>query len=63
MSDKPRYTEGIVHDGAGILKDGVLMTIDEILKELNANVEPKYKYQKYMDYCDELIFNAGRELK
>ena len=29
------YTEGICGDGAAILKDGVRMTITEVLQELN----------------------------
>ena len=32
----PRYTEGICNDGAAILEDGEMITIDQILKELNA---------------------------
>ena len=51
MSEEPRYTEGICEDGAGILKDGMLMTIDEILKELNTNSEPDYKYSTYKKWA------------
>lgn len=54
------YTEGIVADGACILKDGGKMTISEILAELNAaagNVE--------CDACGNWIgpegMNAGVE--
>lgn len=32
-----KYTEGICDDGAAILKDGKMMTISEILLELNQN--------------------------
>jgi len=35
----PEYTEGICGDGAAILKDGVMMTIPEILNELNSITE------------------------
>ena len=31
-----QYTQGVCEDGAAILKDGVLMTIEEILTELNS---------------------------
>ena len=34
-SPEPRYTEGFDMDGVVILKDGVPMTIAEILAELN----------------------------
>lgn len=30
-----RYSEGICHDGAAILKDGEMITIDKVLKLLN----------------------------
>ena len=30
-----KYTEGVCGDGAGILKDGELITIEQVLKELN----------------------------
>lgn len=30
------YTQGICEDGAAILKDGVMMTVDEIVAELNS---------------------------
>jgi hypothetical protein len=32
--DRP-YTEGVCEDGAAILKDGRMMTISEVLDELN----------------------------
>jgi len=32
--DQP-YTEGVMGDGAAILKDGALMTVSQILHELN----------------------------
>ena len=34
--DEPRYTQGIMGDGAAILDDGVLLTVEEILDRLNA---------------------------
>ena len=30
-----QYTEGIVHDGAAIIKDGKMQTIEQILEQLN----------------------------
>ena len=35
-SDEPRYTQGIMGDGAAILDDGVLLTVEQILDRLNA---------------------------
>jgi hypothetical protein len=35
LKPEPLYTEGVCHDGAAILKDGVMMTIDQVLAELN----------------------------
>jgi hypothetical protein len=34
--EPPHYTEGVCHDGAAILRDGVPITISEILTTLNA---------------------------
>lgn len=31
----PEYTKGICHDGAAILKDGKMITIEQVLEELN----------------------------
>jgi len=35
-TDEPRYTQGIMADGAAILDDGVLITVEQILDRLNA---------------------------
>lgn len=35
MTDLTRYTEGVCADGAAILRDGVMMRIEEIVSELN----------------------------
>lgn len=35
VEEAATYTEGICGNGAAILKDGVMMTIPEVLKELN----------------------------
>ena len=32
------YTQGVCQDGAAILKDGQMMTIDQVLEELRENV-------------------------
>jgi hypothetical protein len=34
--EAPYYSQGVCGDGAAILKDGVMLTIDEIVAELNA---------------------------
>ncbi len=36
-SDEPRYTQGIMGDGAAILDDGALLTVEQILDRLNAS--------------------------
>lgn len=35
MTDQPHYTEGVLGDAAAILRDGVMMPIEEIVSELN----------------------------
>jgi len=35
MTDLPYYTEGVCSDGAAILRDGVMMPIEDIVSELN----------------------------
>ena len=35
MTDLPYYTEGVCGDGAAILRDGVMMPIEDIVSELN----------------------------
>lgn len=47
MSD-PKYTQGVCADGAAILKDGVMMTIEEILAELNTR--PGYKWKTFEEW-------------
>lgn len=46
-----KYTEGIVLDGAGILRDGKLITISEILDNLNT-IKPQKVY--LLQGCDEI---------
>jgi hypothetical protein len=49
---EPTYTEGVCADGAAILKDGVPITISEILAELN-----EYAWIKH---CASLALNRKR---
>jgi hypothetical protein len=35
MTDQPHYTEGVCGDGAAILRDGVMMPIEDVVSELN----------------------------
>jgi len=45
------YTEGILEDGACILKNGHMMKIDEIVKELNSKTdESNLKYSEYKNH-------------
>lgn len=39
MTTTAEYTEGVCHDGAAILKDGVMLTISEVLSDLNRLAE------------------------
>jgi len=36
------YTQGICNDGAAILKDGVMITIEEVLSGLNSAAHARY---------------------
>ena len=70
MSD-PKYTQGVCADGAAILKDGVMMTIEEILAELNTR--PGYKWKTFEEWWKSLsyvgiamtreVWAAAREMK
>jgi hypothetical protein len=42
------YTEGICDDGAAILKDGVQMTISEVLEKLNNSLKNPENYEHYV---------------
>ena len=35
MASKHKYTEGICNDGAAILKDGIMMPIEDVINNLN----------------------------
>lgn len=50
------YTEGIAYDGAAILKNGIPMTITEILQTLNS-------LQKVSDKWDALDKKIGKYYK
>jgi len=39
-ADDPEYTEGVCDDGAAILRDGVMMTVSDILETLNSRFPP-----------------------
>ncbi len=56
MSD--RYTQGIAFDGAAILKDGVPITIDEIVATLNGAAQAQAVNQQLLE---EGRFKQGAE--
>jgi hypothetical protein len=45
----PDYTEGVCSDGAAILCDGRMMTIDEVLSTLNGYATEIAKLRKSID--------------
>jgi hypothetical protein len=47
-SDTPLYTQGVCHDGAAILKDGVMMTVDEIVAELSRYAALRAENEAYI---------------
>ncbi len=49
------YTQGICEDGAAILKDGVMMTIEEILHELRTSAQLKTRLNNIEDKYDDLF--------
>jgi hypothetical protein len=53
MSDEDnryaQYSQGIAFDGPVILRDGIPMTPDEIVKELNELAEYRWMY---LDLCE-----------
>lgn len=48
---KKTYTEGVCEDGAAILKDGIMLTISQVLADLN-----DYAWLKH---CIELAKKQG----
>jgi len=50
------YSQGITSDGAVILKDGKMLTIDEVVDELN-------DYHKLMGSLSKAMFCADNEEK
>ena len=53
-----RYTEGICGDGVAILKDGLQMSVSEILKELNAKEKIIKMNKVYAGY----FYNLNHEV-
>lgn len=57
MSDFEKYTQGVCEDGAAIICDGVMMTIEEVLDALNARTSPiafltdKEWWDLFQDMC------------
>lgn len=46
-----KYTEGICGDGAAILKDGAMMTIGEVVAELNRGASLRLAARLVVDAC------------
>lgn len=51
-----KYSQGVCEDGAAILRDGIRMTIDEIVAALNS------KYKLHQELIDDLN-NMAQEIK
>lgn len=58
--DGELYTEGVCEDGAAILKDGVRMTISEVLAELNATVRADWaeRLRRIRLYAQDTLDNG-----
>jgi hypothetical protein len=58
----PEYSQGVCGDGAAILKDGVAMTVDEIVAELNGKPEQTLDLGAYRhkDGCLYEVLSVGR---
>ncbi len=56
------YTQGICADGAAILKDGVMMTIEEILEGLRCTQQPVvpegYRVERGSGTYNEILVTA-----
>lgn len=48
------YSQGICQDGAAILKDGQMLTIEDILEELRENAELKEHFELAMEVLEVL---------
>ncbi|MEF2156436.1 hypothetical protein V3390_09405 [Luteimonas sp. FXH3W] len=59
------YSQGIMGDGAAILKDGVRMTVDEIVSELNAHAREVEALRQRVEAAEaryERLLSAGSQL-
>jgi hypothetical protein len=52
------YTEGVVDDGAAILKDGAMMKIGKVLEELNAGVDASAEVARLSSVLREIESRA-----
>lgn len=50
--DRPVYSEGIYGDGAAILKDGVMMTLEQVVAELNAETPSRSDGEETVDFVN-----------
>ena len=52
------FSEGICDDGAAILKDGQLMTIEEILEALNESYAITLERNRIRQFCDKWTYDG-----
>ena len=52
----PEYSQGVCQDGAAILKNGVQLTMEEILTELRDNQEKIHQIKLLSDAYPESVF-------
>lgn len=53
------YSQGVCQDGAAILKDGQMMTIEEILRELNNHKRLSEALSKVLDMAEYMSLHEG----
>ena len=58
-----KYSQGICHDGAAILKDGAMMTVDDVVAELNRIAELKKLNTELVDKGNHYIVDNSRLAK
>lgn len=55
----PEYTQGVCDDGAAILMDGVMLTVDEVIKLLNVNEKLLAERQRVLDLIPDCPKHGG----
>jgi hypothetical protein len=61
MNDNPRWTEGVMEDGAVILRDGAPVPIEEVVLTLNNRLDPEVSDFRFADRLGALVDEAREE--